>query len=60
MAENSNAVNKQIIFEWGTEILSEIYEILKHGNDVEIKSCKDGYKVLEVERKRALTIKSEN
>lgn len=60
MAENSNAVNKQIIFEWGTEILSEIYEILKRGNDVEIKSCKDGYKVLEVERKRALTIKSEN
>jgi len=55
-----DGVDKQLIFEWGNEILTEIYEILKRGHDVEIKSCKDGYKVLEVERKRALTIKSEH
>ena len=52
--------DKQLVFEWGNEILDEIYEILKRGNDVEIKSCKDGYKILEVQRKRALTIKNEN
>lgn len=52
--------DKQLVFEWGNEILNEIYEILKRGNDVEIKSCKDGYKILEVQRKRALTIKNEN
>lgn len=55
-----DALNKQMVFEWGNEILTEIYEILKRGNDVEIKSCKDGYKILEVQRKRALTIKSDS
>ena len=54
----NDGADKQIIFEWGNEILAEIYEILKRGHDVEIKSCKDGYKILEVERKRALTIKN--
>ena len=38
------------------EIFSVIKTILRDGNDVEIKACKDGYKVLEVQRKRALTI----
>ena len=39
-----------------TEIINVIKSILRSGNDVEIKVCKDGYKVLEVQRKRALTI----
>ena len=37
-------------------VLDVIKSILRNGNDVEIKACKDGYKVLEVQRKRALTI----
>lgn len=36
--------------------LEAVKAILKSGNDVEIKSCKEGYKILEVQRKRALTI----
>lgn len=39
-----------------SELLTVIKAILRDGNDVEIKACKDGYKVLEVQRKRALTI----
>lgn len=38
------------------EALNIIKTILRDGNDVEIKACKDGYKILEVQRKRALTI----
>ena len=38
------------------DVLDVIKSILRNGNDVEIKACKDGYKVLEVQRKRALTI----
>lgn len=38
------------------DVLNVIKAILRSGNDVEIKSCKDGYKILEVQRKRALTI----
>ena len=37
-------------------VLEAVKTILKSGNDVEIKSCKDGFKILEVQRKRALTI----
>lgn len=53
-------VDKHDVYDWTEEIMDAIYDILKRGNDVEIKGAKDGYKVLEVERKRALTITKEN
>ena len=49
-------MDKNEIFDWQYEIMEAVYDILKRGNDVEIKSSKDGYKVLEVQRSRALTI----
>ena len=40
------------------EIAKIIEEIIKRGNDVEIKSCKNGYKILEVKRKVVATIEN--
>lgn len=39
------------------KIAKIIEDIIKRGNDVEIKTCKEGYKILEVKRKVAATIK---
>ena len=41
------------------ELLHLINEILKKGKDVEIRTCKDGYKVLEVTRKSEIVIERE-
>ena len=40
------------------EIAKIIEDIIKRGNDVEIKSCKNGYKILEVKRKVVVTIEN--
>lgn len=38
------------------QIMERIVMILKRGNDVEIRTCKDGYKVIDVSRRSSFII----
>lgn len=39
-----------------SQIFERVEAILKRGNDVEIRSCKEGYKVIEVIRRASVVL----